>query len=385
MPLKGALLGMGNPLLDVSSNVDQAFLDKYQLKLNDQILAEEKHVPMYKVVDRRRARAHAAPPRRTRAAPLTAPAAAALPPPCHGTPLQELAAMPGVEYIAGGATQNSIRVAQWMLQVPGATSYMGCVGSDDFAKTMTATAAKDGVNVAYMVDPAAATGTCAVCVLGGERSLVANLAAANNFKVDHVKAPANWRLVEAARVIYSAGFFITVSPESIMAAATHCAEHDKAYAMNLSAPFIMQVPPFKAALLAALPYVDFLFGNENEAATFAESEGWETRDVAEIALRISRMPKANGSRCRTVVITQGAAPTVVAAGGRATLFPVIPLPADKLVDTNGAGDAFVGGFLSQLVAGKAVPECVRAGNYAANVVIQRSGCTFPATPDFVWA
>jgi hypothetical protein len=30
---------------------------------------------------------------------------------------KELAAMAGVEYIAGGATQNSIRVAQWMLQV----------------------------------------------------------------------------------------------------------------------------------------------------------------------------------------------------------------------------------------------------------------------------
>jgi hypothetical protein len=28
-----------------------------------------------------------------------------------------------VEYIAGGATQNAIRVAQWMLQVPGAASY----------------------------------------------------------------------------------------------------------------------------------------------------------------------------------------------------------------------------------------------------------------------
>lgn len=33
MPLKGALLGLGNPLLDVSSNVDQAFLDKYGVSL----------------------------------------------------------------------------------------------------------------------------------------------------------------------------------------------------------------------------------------------------------------------------------------------------------------------------------------------------------------
>ena len=64
---------------------------------------------------------------------------------------------------------------------------------------------------------------------------------------------------------------------------------------------------------------------------------------------------------------------------------MIPIAKEKLVDTNGAGDAFVGGFLSQLVAGKDVPECVRAGAYAANVVIQQSGCAFPALPEgFNW-
>ena len=36
---------------------------------------------------------------------------------------QELVDNFKVEYIAGGATQNAIRVAQWMLQVPGAASY----------------------------------------------------------------------------------------------------------------------------------------------------------------------------------------------------------------------------------------------------------------------
>lgn len=56
-----------------------------------------------------------------------------------------------------------------------------------------------------------------------------------------MKKAENWSVVEAARVIYSAGFFITVSPESILAAAQHCAQHDKIYCMNLSAPFIMQV------------------------------------------------------------------------------------------------------------------------------------------------
>jgi len=40
-----------------------------------------------------------------------------------------------VEYIAGGATQNSIRVAQWMLGAP-ATAYMGSVGKDAYADTL---------------------------------------------------------------------------------------------------------------------------------------------------------------------------------------------------------------------------------------------------------
>ena len=40
---------------------------------------------------------------------------------------------------------------------------------------------------------------------------------------------------------------------------------------------------------------------------------------------------------------------------------MIALPKEKLVDTNGAGDAFVGGFLSQLVAGKDLSEVLPRG------------------------
>ncbi len=42
--------------------------------------------------------------------------------------------------------------------------------------------------------------------------------------------------------------------------------------------------------MKALPYVDFLFGNENEARTFAKSEGWKTEDVSEIALKVCAYP-----------------------------------------------------------------------------------------------
>lgn len=58
-------------------------------------------------------------------------------------------------------------------------------------------------------------------------SLVANLSAANNFKTDHLEKPDNWKLVEAARVYYVSGFFLTVSPASILKVAKHAAEKNK--------------------------------------------------------------------------------------------------------------------------------------------------------------
>ena len=84
-----------------------------------------------------------------------------------------------------------------------------------------------------------------------------------------------------------------------------------------------------------------------------------------------------------VVFTQGMDPTIVAKDGEILgEFPVIPLAPEKLVDTNGAGDAFVGGFLSQFVQGAELEKCVKAGNYGANAIIQQSGCKFPPVCDF---
>ena len=50
----------------------------------------------------------------------------------------------------------------------------------------------------------------------------------------------------------------------------------------------MQVPPFKKAFTETMPYVDFLFGNETEAEAFAESEGWKTKSITEIASKVRR-------------------------------------------------------------------------------------------------
>ena len=62
-------------------------------------------------------------------------------------------------------------------------------------------------------------------------------------QVDHLKEKDNFALLEQARIIYSAGFFLTASAESMLTAAKHAAANNKIYCVNISAPFLLQVVP----------------------------------------------------------------------------------------------------------------------------------------------
>ncbi|XP_028651417.1 adenosine kinase-like isoform X3 [Erpetoichthys calabaricus] len=336
------LFGMGNPLLDICAVVNKDFLDKFGLKQNDQILAEEKHKALF----------------------------------------DELVKRFKVEYHAGGSTQNSVKIAQWMIQQPHkVATFFGCIGTDKFGEILKRKAEEAHIDAHYYEQSLEPTGTCAACITGDNRSLVANLAAANCYKKeDHLDIEENWKLVEKAKVYYIAGFFLTVSPESTLKVAKHASEHNKVFGLNLSAPFISQF--YKEPMMKVMPYVDIIFGNETEAATFAREQGFETEDIEEIARRVQKLPKVNKKRQRIVVFTQGKDGTVVTSGDEVTIYPVLEIDQKDIVDTNGAGDAFVGGFLSQLVYERPLEECIRAGHYSANVIIRRAGCTFPEKPEF---
>jgi len=266
--------------------------------------------------------------------------------------------------------------------VPKATAYFGCVGTDDAAKTLEEVAKVDGVNVQYQKKGDYPTGRCAVLITGQHRSLVTKLDAANHFSTDHLDDKANWALVEKAKLFYSSGFFLTVSVDSMLKVAKHAAASGKTFSMNLSAPFLCEF--FADQQLSVLEYTDLLFGNEDEALAFAKKQNLGTEDIATIAEKLAARPVATAGRKRTVVITQGAEDVIVVegAGAEARKFPVPPLDASLVVDTNGAGDAFVGGYLAQLAKDASLADRVRCGMWAARTIIQRSGCTFPDKMEF---
>lgn len=330
-----------NPLLDISAPVSEAFIAKYKVERGAASLVTDEQMPIY----------------------------------------ADLEAQSGMCYVPGGSGLNTSRVAQWLTQAPQGTfvSYVGCVADDTYGDILTAAAQKDGVAMTLEHTTKAATGSCAVCVIGKERSLVANLAAANCLSSEHMKSPAVVEALKASKLFYLTGFTLTVDAAHVLTVAEAARAAEGIFMMNLSAPFIMQF--FSEQFEKVLPYIDTIFSNEDEARALAKARGWATEDVAEIAKKAAAELPYTGTADRLVVFTQGSEPTVFATkSGQSGTVAVPAIDAASIIDTNGAGDSFVGGFLAGLASGKPIARCCEVGHYAAGVVIQHDGCTYPSKP-----
>ncbi|KAH7886338.1 Ribokinase-like protein [Phlebopus sp. FC_14] len=325
------LFCLGNPLLDVQVRDGEELLKKYDLKANDAILAEENHMPIY----------------------------------------EEIVKNYPVTYVAGGASQNAARGAAYVLP-PDSVVYTGCVGDDDLAEQLRAANKREGLHEVYLVDKSEKTGACAVILTNHDRSLVTTLRAAEKFQQSHLSSPAVAPLVDAAKVFYVEGFFLTHGTDSVLELSKKASAASKVFALNLSAPFIPQF--FQAQLQSVLPYCDIVIGNETEAEAYATATGLpDTKDLTAIAKTIATSPKSNASRPRTVIFTHGPKSTILVSGAEpdnAKVFTVDAIPSEQIVDTNGAGDAFAGGFLGAYVAGKTLDECVAVGHKMGAMCVQ---------------
>ena len=329
-----SLVCLGNPLLDIQATVNAEYLSKYGLKENDAILVDAaSQDPKMAIFD-------------------------------------ELLQFEDVKFIAGGAAQNTARGAAYVLGA-GQVGYFGSVGQDKFSSKLLAENTAAGVRSYYQEQATVGTGKCAALINGHHRSLVTDLGAANHFTPDHLDK--HWDVVEHAKLFYVGGFHLTVSPEAIVKLGKHAQENNKPFALNLSAPFIPQF--FKSALEQVLPYTTYVIGNESEAAAYAESFGLDCKrdDLVAIAKHI-----LGDSTSRTVIFTQGLDPTVVVSAQGVVTRPVKPLPKERIVDTNGAGDAFAAGFMAGLTQGKDLDHNVDMGQWLAALSIQEVGACFPA-------
>ena len=118
--------------------------------------------------------------------------------------------------------------------------------------------------------------------------------------------------------------------------------------------------------LKAAGMSDIIVANDEEFAVMAGTgQGLQlARDLA------------GKQRC-IVVYKMGARGAITFADGISFETPVYAVTTLK---PTGAGDAFMGGFVSGLVAGASLPDAVQRGAATAAIVVTRVGCA-PAMPD----
>lgn len=221
----------------------------------------------------------------------------------QATLIEDLKATFQVRYSAGGATQNVMRVAQHMLVKPKSCAFLGSVGYDQHGAILLDQATADGLDAIYEIEPSDTTGVCAVLLTdkGRNRSLVSFIAAAAIFNRPHLLR--HWPVVERAAIYYCSGFSIRTGFEAVMEMATHAGD-SKSFAINLSAPYVCVT--FTDRLTQLMPYVDLLFGNDDEARALAGALKWEvSADTVTVVLTVlladSRLGRYRSSPCSTSV------------------------------------------------------------------------------------
>lgn len=234
---EGLLLGFGHPLLDITAQVELNFLAAHNLQPNNVVLGGDDYERL----------------------------------------VAEVTQKYGVQYTAGGSTQNTIRYGQWVLGTAKATAFLGCVGDDQFGQILRRKAQEDGVDVHYVVDESKPTGTC-LCLVSGNgqnRSLLSFPGAARSFNRKHVLA--EWPAVKRAKVFYCAGFSLLANREVVVELASYASEANKTFAINISANYVAE--KMRGELVALMPMVDIVFGNDQEFRTLAKALGWKVSCV----------------------------------------------------------------------------------------------------------
>ena len=122
----------------------------------------------------------------------------------------------------------------------------------------------------------------------------------------------------------------------------------------------------KSALLEVLKGLDVLLINDTETRQLSGEH-----NLLRAAAKIRKMGP------RTLVIKRGEFGALLVHGD--TVFAIPGFLLDEVQDPTGAGDAFMGGFLAALAAGRPIRAAVLRGSAAAAMVVARIGCA-PAMP-----
>lgn len=307
------VVGIGNAIVDIVSQTDDAFLTQHGIERNAMNLVDEDtSAKIYKDMG------------------------------------------PGIE-ISGGSAANTIAA---IAQLGSKGAYIGKVKDDDFGVVFRHDIEALGVH--FETEPAMdgpSTARCLVLVTDdGARSMNTYLGACVGLGPDDVPQD----LIAASKVVYLEGYLWDPpqAKEAFLKAATIAHQTGGKVALSLSDPFC--VDRHRAEFIDLVKHhVDILFANEAEIMSLYQVENFDD------ALQAVRW------ETDVAALTRSEKGSVILERDEVHIVDADEIKA--LVDTTGAGDLYAAGFLHGYVTGAKPAVCGRMGSVAAAEIIQHYG------------
>lgn len=261
----------------------------------------------------------------------------------------------GLSLIAGGKGLNQ---AYACASTGVNTTFLGAVGSDDYGDALLASLAGGGVdtaNVLVLDDQSSGTAHILVSAIGGNQIVVvpgANAAVTAEYVEMHLRSHPN------PRVMVLQG---EIPVETNLAAAR--------LADELGIRTVFNLAPAADVPQQLLDYADPLVVNEFEAGLVLHATAPTNQAEAATAA------KALATQSRSVIITLGEQGSVLCYDGRVIPIDPVIVKDEDVVDTTGAGDAFVGVLAAELADGLSLEAAARKATEAAALTVTQPGAS----------
>ncbi|KAK1589144.1 hypothetical protein Q3G72_030921 [Acer saccharum] len=260
--------------------------------------------------------------------------------------------------MAGGSVSNTIR---GLSSFGVSCGLVGAYGDDEQGRLYVANMISSGVDVSRLRAKKGLTGRCVCLVdaLTGGRTMrpcfsnVATLQAEELNREDFKGF--KWLVIR----------FGIYSLEITKAAIKIAKQEGVSISMDLAS--FETVRDYRQSLVELLESgdIDLCFGNEDEARELVRDHDHDHDPIPEDALEFL------GEKCKWAVVTLGPNGCMAKHGGETVR--VAATGDGKVIDTTGAGDLFMSGFLYGLVKGLSLEECCKVGSCSGGSVVRSLG------------
>ena len=302
--------------------------------------------------------------------------------------INDLEKLPNIRLAPGGCLNNTLRVIKWILNMKDKSkqnykiSIMGLIGDEEKNKIILNELDDLNINHIFEIKKNSPCSRCGVGIYNNERYLLGedNTAASDEFMENNFYEILNHEIVvfESFMIEQKFNMYKKISEEFNKKKST--------VIFALCADFIIK--KFYDKIVEIGNNSDIIFSNLNEIKEFAkqkinnnnifdENNDNNIIKVLEISHKILK------ERNRILITTCGNNPVLISKFDYKRnkidfILKSFPskIPNNEIVDTNGAGDSFLAGFIAGYMQGKRLEECCKMGNLASEVILKNIGCTF---------